>query len=397
MRSEVDISIVIPTKNEEISVGKFVAWCNEGLARLGLKGEIILLDCSTDRTPEIATKAGARVIKVEVPGLGNAYAIGRSHARGKWVVLGDADCTYDFRNLKPFIDELQSGADFVVGNRFKGGIEKGSMPFHHQYFGSPITSWIFKRSLGIPTGDIHCGMRALTGDLYRELPFMEGGWEYSTEMIVSARNLGAKISEVPIHFFKEPEGRVSHHKRSSWTSPFIAGWGTLRVTTTYMFDRLFVKPGLCLAVAATVANLLISIFPGFFLGKLHLGLIAQSVLLFASALSSLAFAIGVLSRFIYYRVETPIERIGSSQFSKRLFTFSVLITIGEIALTIPLLAAWARGLGRSSTTSPYDSVIVSNWLAMTSVFVVVSASLIVSLIASHARKYRASISQISIS
>jgi glycosyltransferase involved in cell wall biosynthesis len=168
------------------------------------------MESSKNRTPQIARSMGAKVISVVEKGLGVAYLNGKEHIRGEYVTLGDADRTYDFRNIAPFIAKLNEGFDLVVGNRFQGTIEKKAMPIHHRYFGFPATSFIFKYSLGIPVGDIHCGMRAFKRDLFLKLPFTELGWEYASEMIVSSRNLGSRICEVPINFLKEPEGRISH-------------------------------------------------------------------------------------------------------------------------------------------------------------------------------------------
>jgi glycosyltransferase involved in cell wall biosynthesis len=144
---EIDVSVVVPTKNEEITIKQFLDWCFEGFENSKLNGEIIILDNSDDNTPQIALANGAKVIKVSAQGLGNAYAAGRKAVSGKWVIMGDADCTYDFRDIGPFISKLEENYDFVVGNRFIGEIEKGAMPPHHQYFGSPLTSMIFKHGL----------------------------------------------------------------------------------------------------------------------------------------------------------------------------------------------------------------------------------------------------------
>jgi glycosyltransferase involved in cell wall biosynthesis len=325
MTHKIDVSIIVPTKNEMLTVANFIQWCYEGFHRASLNGEIILVDNSEDQTCEIAESLGAKVISVQVSGLGNAYRAAQGKALGRFVILGDADCTYDFRNLQPFLTALNSGFDFVMGNRFTGKIEKGAMPFHHQYFGSPATSFIFKYGLGLPTGDIHCGMRAMTRELYDSLPFLEGGWEYATEMIVSARNLNAKITEVPIDFLKEPEGRVSHHRRTSWLSPFRAGWGTLRVTATYLVDRVFVLPGAILLCSSTFINILISVFSETFLETLNLGLLAQSILMFATSVGAFMLTTGLLSRFAYRR---ELNQYLSRRLPSRLLSPSWYLMIG---------------------------------------------------------------------
>ena len=383
-----DISVVIPTKNEEISIRKFLEWCAIGFEKSGLSGEVILMDSSTDKTPEIAKSLGAQVIHVAESGLGNAYKAAQGRINGKIVILGDADCTYDFRQLSGFIQSLNDGFDFVIGNRFLGTIEKGSMPLHHQYFGSPATSLIFKYALGLPTGDIHCGMRAMTKELYNSLPFLEAGWEYATEMIVSARNLDAKITEVPISFLKELDGRVSHHRRSSWLSPFQAGWGTLRVTATYLIDRVFVVPGAIVLSISCAFNILIPVFSDLFLNTFNLGLLAQSILMFASSIGAFMLTTGLLSRFAYRRKLDSLNFLAKSKTASRLFSTVVLATIIEITFTALVFYDWVQGLRTQTSEALYDPRLVSFWLSFTSFYLCIFSISIASLIGNHAHKFR---------
>lgn len=137
MKMNPEVSVLIPTKNEEITIEKFINWVHEGFENAGVFGEIVLADSSTDKTAELAEKLGAKVVKVNRSGLGLAYRMAIPHLRGKYVLVGDADCTYDFRNIRPFLNALRMGDEFVMGSRFKGFIEKKSMPPHHRYFGTP--------------------------------------------------------------------------------------------------------------------------------------------------------------------------------------------------------------------------------------------------------------------
>lgn len=385
---QIDISVVVPTLNEELTIGPFITWCNEGFRNANLTGEIIILDSSTDSTPEIGLSMGAKIVKVEKLGLGSAYSDGKPYIQGKWVVLGDADCTYDFRDLSPFINKLNEGFDFIVGNRFSGSIEKNAMPALHQYFGSPITSWIFKYGLGIPTGDIHCGMRAMSKELYLALPFLEKSWEYATEMIVSARNLDARITEVPINFLKEPDGRVSHHKRGSWLSPFKAGWGTLRVTATYMFDRFFVVPGLILLLIAGVLNLSIFLFPSLFLQRFHAGILAQSLVTFASTVGAFAFTVGTLARFAYNRKLRSLDYFSKKKNANRLFTILTFVTLAELAIGAAIAYQWISQLGKNVTQIHFNTGLTSFWLSSVSIYLPLLSFGIVSLIGNHSHNTR---------
>jgi glycosyltransferase involved in cell wall biosynthesis len=384
------ISIVIPTKNEEITIAKFIDSCKAGIQASGLEGEIIFLDSSSDKTPNICKSLGAKIIQVDTPGLGNAYANAQNRIDGDYVFLGDADCTYDFTNLIPFINKLDSGYDFVIGNRFKGVIEKKAMPMHHQYFGSPATSLFFRYALGIPTGDIHCGMRAMTRELFNELPFLEKGWEYATEMIVSARNLDARIIEIPINFYKEPEGRVSHHKRDSWLSPFRAGWGTLRVTTTYLLERLFVVPGLVGMSLFSIGNLLIFIFPNFFFNRFNIGILSQSFLTFLTSICGFMFTSGMLARLAYRRQSNYLRGILIGNFSHKAFTVLMFFTICQFAFTAVSISQWFHGLNSAGPDFEYNFRYLSWWLAFSSLFFTVLSISVVSLVGTHAQKFKKS-------
>src|SRR3979411_21591 len=157
----VDVSIVVPSLNEEITAGEFVDWCREGLERAGVRGQILIVDSSTDKTPDIVLAHGGEVLRTPKRGLGRAYIDAASYIRGQWIIMGDADLTYDFRELPPFVEAFRKGPEFVMGSRFRGSIEKGAMPGLHRYFGTPLTTWILNRIYGSRYSDIHCGMRGL--------------------------------------------------------------------------------------------------------------------------------------------------------------------------------------------------------------------------------------------
>lgn len=242
----VELSIVVPALNERITVGEFVEWCKAGLQQAGVKGQILIVDSSTDDTPRIAMEHGAEVLRVPKRGLGRAYIDAIPFIRGKWIVMGDADLTYDFRELAPFVAEFQRGAEFVMGSRFRGSIEEGAMPGLHRYFGTPLTTWILNRIYGSKYSDIHCGMRGLTREALAKIDLRSQSWEYASEMVLKAARLGLRIAEVPVKFYKDREGRLSHHRRMGWLSPWIAGWLNLKVMLVYTPDSFLMKPGFLL-------------------------------------------------------------------------------------------------------------------------------------------------------
>ncbi len=184
-----EVSIVIPALNESVNIAEFVQWCHIGLAQAGVCGEILIVDSSTDDTSQIALREGARVLCCPKRGLGRAYIDALPYVRGKWIIMGDADCTYDFRELKPFIDGFRSGGEFVMGSRWKGSIEKGSMPPHHQYFGTPFTTWILNRLYSSKFSDIHCGMRGITKDAFTRMQLQSQSWEYASEMVLKSMHM----------------------------------------------------------------------------------------------------------------------------------------------------------------------------------------------------------------
>ena len=286
------ISVVVPTKNEEVTVSKFIEWCNQGFEKARVTGEIILMDSSTDNTGKIASELGAKVVKVSLPGLGKAYEEAKGHISGEIVILGDADCTYDFREIDKFIESIKLGNDFVIGTRFKGNIEPGSMPVHHRYFGSPLTTYIFSKILKIKVSDIHCGMRAMTTKLYKSLPFYESGWEYASEMIIIAARLGSKISEIPINFYKDLPGRISHQKRNGFLTPFRAGIGTLRIIFTYGLERFILMPALLLSFFGYLLTIMKLVYPEI-LNRLNIGDLGISIFTMTTLSSFSLFVIGV--------------------------------------------------------------------------------------------------------
>lgn len=244
----VEVSIVVPSLNEEITVGEFVDWCKEGLARAEVSGQILIVDSSTDKTPEIVLAHGGEVLRTPKLGLGRAYIDAAAYIRGKWIVMGDADLTYDFRELTPFVEAFRKGAEFVMGSRFRGSIEKGAMPGLHRYFGTPLTTWILNRIYGSRYSDIHCGMRGLTRSALERIDLKSQSWEYASEMVLKAARLNLVTAEVPVKFYKDREGRFSHHRRMGWLSPWIAGWLNLKVMLVYTPDSFLLKPGILLTI-----------------------------------------------------------------------------------------------------------------------------------------------------
>jgi glycosyltransferase involved in cell wall biosynthesis len=256
--AEPEVSIVIPALDEELTIEDFVEWCHEGLRLAGARGEVIIVDSSTDRTAELALRHGARVLRVPKRGLGRAYIDAIPYVRGRYVIMGDADCTYDFRQLAAFVDRMREGYEFAMGSRWAGSIEPGAMPPLHRYLGTPMTTWILNRVYSSHFTDIHCGMRGMSRDALVRMGLTSQSWEYASEMVLKSVRMDLRTAEVPVSFLKDREGRLSHHKRSGWFSPFHAAWINLRAMFIYGADFFTLKPGLVLLAVGLVLTLPLS-------------------------------------------------------------------------------------------------------------------------------------------
>lgn len=245
------VSIVMPCLNEADTLGACIRKAAAAIAETGLAGEVVVADNgSTDGSPEIAAAGGARVVSVPLRGYGAALIAGIEGARGKYVLMADADGSYEFSHLPRFLEALQAGSDLVVGNRFRGGIRPGAMPPLHRYLGNPLLSFLGRLFFRIPVGDFHCGMRAFRKDAIRQLKLKAEGMEFASEMVVKARLMGLKISEVPTTL--SPDGRSHASHLRTWRD----GWRHLRFLLLYSPRWLFLYPGL----AASLVGFLLSVW-----------------------------------------------------------------------------------------------------------------------------------------
>jgi glycosyltransferase involved in cell wall biosynthesis len=242
-KNDIEVSVVMPCLNEARTVGRCVDKAVTALQKMGVLGEVIVADNgSSDGSPAIATEHGAWVVHVEQKGYGSALQAGIAAARGRYVIMGDADDSYDFSDLYPFVERLRSGDELVMGNRFRGGIRPGAMPWLHRYVGNPILTGILNLFFQTPIRDAHCGLRAFRKDAYERLNLNASGMEFASEMVVRASLHGQKISEVPIVL--HPDGRDRPpHLRS-----FRDGWRHLRFLLLMCPRWLFLIPALLLLV-----------------------------------------------------------------------------------------------------------------------------------------------------
>lgn len=253
MNDSIEVSVVMPCLNEAATVGACVIKARAALERAGLHGEIVVADNgSTDGSPALAEAAGARVVPVPVRGYGAAYLGGLAAARGQYLVMGDADGTYDFDDIPAFVAKLREGCDLVVGSRFAGKILPGAMPWLHRYIGNPILTGILGVFFGQRVSDAHCGMRALTREANTRMNLRTTGMEYASEMIAMAIRQGLKVGEIPIVYHpREGESKL----RS-----FRDGWRHLRFMLLLSPTPLFLAPGLAMIVVGLAV--LMALLPG---------------------------------------------------------------------------------------------------------------------------------------
>jgi len=336
---EPEVSIVIPALNEEITIAEFVEWCKLGLAKAGVRGEILIVDSSTDSTSEIALAGGARVLKTPKRGLGRAYIDAIPYIRGKYVLLGDADLTYDFREIAPFIEKYRQGHEFVMGSRFHGSIEDGAMPTLHRYFGTPLTNWILNRLYSADFSDIHCGMRGITRDALIRMDIQSQSWEYASEMVLKSVQMELDRAEVPVHFLRDRDGRMSHHKRMGWLSPWIAGWINLRSMLVHGAEFFALRPGLWLLSLGLMITLPLSAGPVIVHGYMfstYWMLLGMTITL--AGLQS--FYMGCISQLFHDYSGRARERWLRIFRYNRSVCASTLMVVTGIALLLPLVGEY---------------------------------------------------------
>lgn len=254
-KASIELTILMPCLNEAETLEICILKAQKYLKTSGVSGEVVIADNgSTDGSIEIARANGARVVNVPTRGYGAALIGGIDGAKGKFVIMGDADDSYDFEALQPFVEKLRAGADVVMGNRFEGGIEPGAMPFLHKYLGNPVLSKLGQLFFKIPVGDFHCGLRGFSRDRVRALNLRTTGMEFASEMVVRAALAGYDIAEVPTTL--KPDGRSRPPHLRTWRD----GWRHLSFLLMYSPRWLFLYPGFAIIALGIFAGILL--FPG---------------------------------------------------------------------------------------------------------------------------------------
>lgn len=254
-REAVELSVVMPCLNEAATIGACVQKAKGALERYGIHGEVIVADNgSTDGSQQIAEDLGARVVAVERRGYGSALQSGIAASRGQFILMGDADDTYNFSQLNEFVAKLREGYDLVMGNRFKGKILPGAMPPLHRYLGNPVLTGLGRLFFKSPIGDFHCGLRAFRKDAIEQLELRTLGMEFASEMIVKAAAFGLRVTEIPTTLAPDRRDRPPHLR--TWRD----GWRHLRFLLLYSPRWLFLYPGIALFALGIMLN--VFLLPG---------------------------------------------------------------------------------------------------------------------------------------
>jgi glycosyltransferase involved in cell wall biosynthesis len=243
------VSVLLPALDEELTIGNCIKKIQAVFLENSINGEIIVSDASTDRTAEIATSLGATVIRPEKKGYGNAYLAAFKEAHGQYIVLGDADDTYDFLEIPKLLEPLKNNADFVIGSRFKGTIQPGSMTPLHRYIGNPVLTWMVNWIFHTRFSDTHSGFRAITREALDRLRLTSGGMEFASEMLIMASRENLRIEEVPINYYPR--------KAPSKLHSFADGWRHIRFVLLMKPLPFIAIPGI---IFAAIGFLLMSFF-----------------------------------------------------------------------------------------------------------------------------------------
>ncbi len=279
-----ELTILMPCLNEAETLGTCIRGGMAFLRQNRISGEILIADNgSTDGSQSIAVELGARVVHVPVRGYGAALLGGLAAAQGKYVVMGDCDCSYDFSSLSPYMAKLRNGADLVMGNRFKGGIDSGAMPVLHRYLGNPVLSFIGRLFFGLKIGDFHCGLRGFNRDRIQSLELTSTGMEFASEMVVRSGLAGYRIEEVPTRLAQDGRSRSPHLR--TWQD----GWRHLRLLLLFSPRWLFLYPGLLLltlALCGLIAQLS---------GPVRIGSVVFDINTFAASCFALVIGLQIMS------------------------------------------------------------------------------------------------------
>ena len=358
--ADLELTILMPCLNEAETLATCIGKAHAFLQRTGIAGEVLVADNgSSDGSQDIAATQGARVVEVPVRGYGAALAAGIDAARGRYIIMGDADDSYDFAHLDAFVTALRAGDALVMGNRFKGGIAPGAMPWHHRYIGNPLLSFLGRLFFRARPGDFHCGLRGFDREAIRDLNLRTSGMEFASEMLVKATLSGLRVSEVPTTLQKDGRSRPPHLRS------FRDGWRHLRFLLLFSPRWLFLYPGFALlAIGLFLGALLIGgpvkISPTIVLDVHSFLVAAMCILLGLQAVSFAIIGRRFASRYGFIPHSREFDRVLEGLTLERLLLIALaLVAVGLVALGWGFSQWAARGFGPLPLGSTMRAMIVA--------------------------------------
>jgi glycosyltransferase involved in cell wall biosynthesis len=369
----IELTIVMPCLNEEKSLAYCLQKAFSFLADNQLKGEVIVVDNgSSDNSALIAQQFHSIVVTEPEKGYGSAIMAGIERAKGKYIIIGDADDSYDFSDLMSFLELLRNGNDLVMGNRFKGGIKKGAMPFLHRYLGNPVLSFIGRRFFSVHVGDFQCGLRGIAKESYTRLDLRTTGMEFASEMVVKAALNKMKIAETPVILHPDKRDRPPHLR--TWRD----GWRYLRFLLLFSPRWLFLVPGIFLMTLGLIGTILL------ISGPVQLGdkKLDVHTLVYTSGFILLGFQF--ISFYVFSRIYAATQGLwpGQERFLYRFYKyfnlekgilFGFVLFIAGLLLMIKSFLYWQQ-----TRFGDLDPVIVLRWVIPSVVLLVLGMQVIVS-------------------
>lgn len=359
----VAVSAVIPCLNEEQTLAICIEKAFRSFAELEVRGEVVVADNgSTDRSVEIARKLGARVVHERRKGYGAALFRGICESRGNIIVMADADDSYDWSAIAPFVRKVQEGYDLVMGNRFRGGIRPGAMPKLHRYLGNPLLSLVARVAFHTEIGDFHCGMRAFTRGAFDLMRLRTTGMEFATEIVANAAHQGLRIAEIPVVLHPDKRNRPPHLRS------FRDGWRHLRFILTYAPDHLYIVPGALLLLTGVVLEALLARGP-VTIGKLYLGIHFVALGALLALVGFNIINLGVLAktlmsnRYVGLRSRTVALVRRSFSLEAGLIAGSLLMAAGT-AIDCALAAHWLTYYGTSMESSIHPAFVATTAIVL---------------------------------
>lgn len=346
-----ELTILMPCLNEAETIEICIKKAQDFIERAQIKGEVLIADNgSTDGSIEMAQALGARVVNVPQKGYGAALSGGIDAALGTYVIMGDADDSYDFSSLDPFVEALRDGNDLVMGNRFKGGISDGAMPFLHRYLGNPVLSFIGRLLFNINIGDFHCGLRGFRRDSIRDLQLHTSGMEFASEMVTRSAMSRLKIAEVPTTL--RPDGRSRPPHLRTWRD----GWRHLKFLLMHNPRWLFVYPGLFFSVLGGLAALILMFGPVQVAGSVELGTNTFIAACVITILGTQLLTFGALARMMATRsgllpVGEPSRILRTWATTDNIALFAFWLFLFGVILFGVAFGQWAR-LGFGNIENP---------------------------------------------